>query len=568
LVAINPLTGQPTASVTMENSTGTFSVTPKPPEPPGCPFSPQGGGVESSSQPTPPSVGSLMIAGDGYAYVPYLYYTAVGASGGGTWVPPDPPTDDYCELKSSSYSTTTWHLRLMRLGPTGDSYEIPLGDWDSYTANGSSASTYISNVSLITNADQGVLVSYEVDTYPNSGSMTSAFYLATTSGPSITSNTQVAPVLGETAPVQPILQRQDGNFVGTVSSSAGNFMVGFTPSGGTLFTVPNDTPQIATSDNGVIGTSGIAYDQSGNVDGYISTQTTFSWLENGYEGAALVNSLPPDYASTFAALPQGNPSATGTSVQQSPYPRLKSCFQPNGASTCPYDYLLVALEALQSTVAGNCPDCVSTIFQKLNSATWGIDQPQFSKFISRYPPGFFDGTRSTLLLSKTCEPSVGPLPSLGIGSNFDATFGCVNNYLQYGAGFTVANYFAQTPGIVALAVLQGVNAQNPQGQKGLLIFFNPSSIYTTIPQPAYGIQTASIFPNSNGTLTDGQVANASTLFHEALHEYYDYFDNQIQGDFGLVPGNCTANISDYISCEIFNRCRIDHGCNQINAHPH
>jgi hypothetical protein len=261
-------------------------------------------------------------------------------------------------------------------------------------------------------------------------------------------------------------------------------------------------------------------------------------------------------------VPQGNQSANGTSIRQSPFPRLKSCAQPNGASTCPYDYLFAALGALQSILAGNCPDCVSAIFSKVHS---GSDQPQFSKFISRYPPGFFDGTHSTLLLTQTCEPlSSGPAPTLGLPGNFDASFGCVNDYLQYGAGATVGDYFASKPGLVALAVLQGVNAQNPQGQKGLLIFFNPSLIYTTTPQPAAGIDTASIFTNPDGTLSDGQVANASNLFHEALHEYYDYFDNRLQSAFGQVPGGCTANISDYISCEIFNRCRIDHGCNQIN----
>ena len=55
--------------------------------------------------------------------------------------------------------------------------------------------------------------------------------------------------------MQPVLQRQDGSFIGTVSTSAGSAMIGFTPSGTSLFDVPNDTPQIATSDNEMIGAS-------------------------------------------------------------------------------------------------------------------------------------------------------------------------------------------------------------------------------------------------------------------------------------------------------------------------
>ena len=233
-----------------------------------------------------------------------------------------------------SYNTTTWHLRLLRVETTGDSYEIPLGDWQSYEANNNFQSVYVSNVSLITNADQGVLASYEVDTYPNTGSMTSAFYLATTSGPSIASNSQVAMVPEQATPVQPMLQRQDGSFVGVVSSSVGNFMVAFTPSGGTLFTVPNDTPQIATSDNGVIGASGTTYDQNGNITGQTVTLTPNpsqssggqwpGWMANltgsSYSAASGVAmalaSAPITYATNFASLPGGNSSTQGTAIQQ------------------------------------------------------------------------------------------------------------------------------------------------------------------------------------------------------------------------------------------------------------
>lgn len=332
-------------------------------------------------------------------------------------------------------------------------------------------------------------------------------------------------------------------------------------------------PQVATADGGVIATTAAVYGPNGpisnstaatfdanlNVTGQLNGLPTSSWLGTAYQGfVTQVSALPPDFASTFAALASGNQSNT-TAVKPNPYPRLKSCIQSNGTSTCPYDFLLVALQALQMKVGSNCPDCVNKVFSKIHS---GADQSQFSKFINRYPPGLFDGTGSTLLLSQTCEPvSSGPPPSLGLPGNVDASFGCVTSYLQYGPGATVADYFASKPTtLVGLAVLQGVNAQDPNGKKGLILFVNPSRIYTTIPEPASGINNVSILPDS-----DGQVANESLLFHQALHEYYDYSDDTIQTDFGLPPRQCTANISDYISCQIFNRCRIDPGCNLFNT---
>ncbi len=60
-------------------------------------------------------------------------------------------------------------------------------------------------------------------------------------------------------------------------------MIAFTSFGSTLWTVPNDTPQIATADGGVIGASGTTYDQNGKANGQVaslsppSTQSKASW---------------------------------------------------------------------------------------------------------------------------------------------------------------------------------------------------------------------------------------------------------------------------------------------------
>jgi hypothetical protein len=155
--------------------------------------------------------------------------------------------------------------------------EIDIGDWMQDTLTIDDGPTY-STVSiggglgnLITNADQGVLYSW--------GS-TPDFYLTTISTSNASASTvQVAMVLEQTSPVTPLLQRQDGNLVGTVSSTVGSFMIAFAPSGQTLFTVPYDMPKIATSDNGVIGASGTTNDQNGNVTGQIANLPTQSGQE-------------------------------------------------------------------------------------------------------------------------------------------------------------------------------------------------------------------------------------------------------------------------------------------------
>jgi len=115
-------------------------------------------------------------------------------------------------------------------------------------------------------------------------------------------------------------------------------MIAFTVASSTLWTVPNDTPQIATADGGVIGASGTIYDQNGIVTGQTAALTpnpTSSsggqwpgWLANPLGMAYSVTGsafVPISYATTFAALLGGNNSGTGTNVQQEWFPELPSC---------------------------------------------------------------------------------------------------------------------------------------------------------------------------------------------------------------------------------------------------
>ncbi|MGO9445800.1 MAG: IPT/TIG domain-containing protein, partial [Thiobacillaceae bacterium] len=170
-------------------------------------------------------VGDLMVAGDGYAYVPYA---------------------------SMDIYTATVSLYLLRIDTSGNSSTIALGEW---------APADVTAVSLITNADQGVLVSWELQNYGNSGRVTSnTYYIAATSGGSLIAKGTTDRL------VVPVLQAQDGSFYGTDSN--GN-MIKFDRSGNIQWSVRGDSPQIATADAGVIGSSGITYDNNGRATGQV-----------------------------------------------------------------------------------------------------------------------------------------------------------------------------------------------------------------------------------------------------------------------------------------------------------
>jgi hypothetical protein len=90
-----------------------------------------------------------------------------------------------------------------------------------------------------------------------------------------------------------------------------NDMIAFDGGGNIRWTVPNETPQIATADGGFIGESGITYDANGNATGQIANLPTYSWLGSAYHVGSVeqVVFTAPLYASTFfAALQGGNPS--------------------------------------------------------------------------------------------------------------------------------------------------------------------------------------------------------------------------------------------------------------------
>ena len=91
--------------------------------------------------------------------------------------------------------------------------------------------------------------------------------------------------------VVPVLQAQDGSFVGTSEDG----MVAFDAGGNMGWAVPGRCPQIATADGGVVAQApgmwgcydatgpGFTFDANGNATGMIVASPTYSWTGNSYQ---------------------------------------------------------------------------------------------------------------------------------------------------------------------------------------------------------------------------------------------------------------------------------------------
>ncbi|HVO97648.1 MAG TPA: PQQ-binding-like beta-propeller repeat protein [Bryobacteraceae bacterium] len=285
--------------------------------------------TSSSQNALAQNISSLIVAGDGRAYLTYSYGVLNPQSVGGFAV---------------------YHFMLLRVDSSGNFAKIHVTDW---TPTGDTYPVF--ETGLITNADTGILLSWAlfVAHFPESrpsrppaagprfrgvdpkrrrtknfqftGQPPASTGMAITSGTSL-SLIGAPTVSGQVTAVIPGVQREDGSFVGTVGVGDPNNpqynMVAFGSSGSLLWTVTNDQPQIATADGGVVGQSGTHYDQGGTATGQIDL-TTQSWTGNDYQlsGSALtslVASLILEDGASYWAAAGGNPSGNGTAFIQCP----------------------------------------------------------------------------------------------------------------------------------------------------------------------------------------------------------------------------------------------------------
>ena len=323
LVAIDPTTGTQKFVVQMDNSSSSGFVVDI------CPFgNPNNIGPHSANLP-PQVLGSPIIAGDGYAYIPYLYGI------------------ENCAMKSSN-TAPYWtgsdrlavHLVLLRVGSDGSSSKIDVKDWNSTyelpPSGGCGTQSGIGwpllgNESMIANADQGVLVSWSTETGAywtgicgNTVPYSSTSELVTTSGTSISSSGTVNLPIPPGYGMQSSLQAQNGTFIGWAVLNLGSptyTMFAFDGSGRVKWTVPNELPQIATADGGIIGDSGITYDNQGNATGQLpSAIQSWTGSESGiayqYGSVDQITFTPAIIYSTpdFSSFSGANQSGSGTSA--------------------------------------------------------------------------------------------------------------------------------------------------------------------------------------------------------------------------------------------------------------
>jgi len=237
----------------------------------------------------------IIIAGDGYAYVPYAYQ--VGPA----------PCHDY--------------LRLLRIDSSGSYTDLPITDW----ANGCSE-MYGVGVEMITNGDSGILLSWNADQYYSP--------YGTLHGMALINGASVSLIGAPGVPNQtffsPSLQTGAGWFVGSATDASENsFMVAFDSAGTVHWSVSGYyNPQIATPDGGVIATS---YDDgtisvfspSGTITEQLTSLPTHSWTGIQYQVTAdslqsVVEPLRLPNGSSYWASLGGNPSGNGTAIPMCP----------------------------------------------------------------------------------------------------------------------------------------------------------------------------------------------------------------------------------------------------------
>lgn len=485
--------------------------------------------------------GNTIIAGDGYAYVPYAYN----------------------ELADPVDTATLTHFKLLRVDSSGN-YSDPeimhwtvAGPWG--TINGLTAN-------LITNADQGILMTFEAD--PNAhdnmrrgpvpelgrwrgrpraireprarrvapkdygfGSGPVTLGVAIMTGTSLAVG--AAPPMRSGGVVVPVLQAQDGSFVGLDSywpewenaEEMENDMIAFDISGNVRWVVPNEQPSIATADGGVIGQSGITYDANGRATGQVGT-TTYSWLGYAYQDGPVeqVVAQAVHFALSWWAALGGNQANTGTAENQQKYPELKSCTDKGGncaTALGPGDLIWNARDDLANQLQLDLPCQKAAQDYLYGVIRYGvfhqsIDLFRFFAYL-RNTRHFYDGKLSTLDSKET--GAAGTNPAMTVSQRW------------FSAGSTTT----------AITVTPG----NP-----LRTFWQPADATKSADQ-------VGIDPTTHGM----NVLNESNLFHEAIHGYSGLFDSDIQEylrtvDPTVTVSEDTSNISAYIRKWVLSACPI------------
>jgi hypothetical protein len=188
---------------------------------------------------------------------------------------------------------------------------------------------------MITNADQGILLSLEVVFTPYYGMVASQgnkppivggfvngsdlTTLFTISNASISSQVTMP---AQYSYVGPAVQAQDGSYYGEIDYLNSNdaFLAKFDHNGNLTWSVPGYYAQIATADGGVIAQSysgaSFTFDSNGNQTGQLGSLPTQSWAGNQYKIGSVerVQGSLIDLAASFWAFAEANASGSSTAA--------------------------------------------------------------------------------------------------------------------------------------------------------------------------------------------------------------------------------------------------------------
>ena len=450
-----------------------------------------------------PYFGGMIIGGDGYAYVPYSYrgYPIDCSDGVGL-----------CEV---------YHLRLLRIASGGSHDDIPIADVDTLFSELPTL-----GVHLITNGDTGALLSWSAwngDGGPVVG-------MAVTNGTGV-SRINGSMAAGQASAVEPVLQAQDGSFVGTVWAGEDGdtrYMVAFDAAGSMRWSVPNEQPLIATADGGVIAQSGITYDQNGNATGQMGILPVYSWPGNAYSAGQFLAAVaaPALLYAGWWPIEGANDSENGTADEAQRYPPLPRC-SDRLPLVCPTvgDRLWNAQQDLVNQLRNDasCRKAAEDwVFSKVTTGgLWGflehpIDTLAFINYVAK-TPRFYSGPTSSLDDKEAYCGEVFRIDCSGTRQKVRALFS--------GGDTTAAT----------------VTPSNP-----LKIFWEPS--YTP---PANGSSSmgVGVDPGNYGV----NISNESNLFHEALHGLTGKWDPAIASLLGVAYPP-SENISIYIRDHVLSTC--------------
>ncbi len=272
---------------------------------------------------------NFIVAGDGNAYVAFAYNEF-----------------NACTIVKA-------HLRLLQLSSSGASNVLTMLDAAPLIYPPDATQLQLG---LITNADTGVVLTWGLVFVAGESTYPTQYGMAITTGTSV--SIVNGPILpgqpdqGGTISVIPILQAQDGSFVGSAWNLNYNqqySMVAFDQGGNVLWMVPNEQPLIATADGGVIGQSGIIYDQNGAATGQAENPSAvISWSAEWYQlasGGVASVALPLINEPFFDDLSSasvwgfggGNPSHNQAAFLECCYPSLAWVFGETDHSDDPPD---------------------------------------------------------------------------------------------------------------------------------------------------------------------------------------------------------------------------------------